>query len=159
MQPEAVSHGRMTPAEVLDLLPQRPPFRFVDEIHELDDEHIVASYRYRPDEYFYRGHFPDNPVTPGVVLVETIAQAGVAAFGLYLGAQSTPRSELSRLLILFTEAQAEFFHVVRPGQRVVVRARKLFFRRGKLRVEASLHTDDGALACCGTFAGMGVQPA
>ena len=72
------------PAEVLAALPQQAPFRFLDEIVELDDEHIVARYTFRDDEDFYRGHFPGNPLTPGVILVETMAQAGVVALGLYL---------------------------------------------------------------------------
>ena len=70
----------MGPDEVLKLVPQQPPFRFIDTIHELDREHIVASYRFPEDADFYRGHFPGNPITPGVILVEAMAQAaGVLA--------------------------------------------------------------------------------
>jgi 3-hydroxyacyl-[acyl-carrier-protein] dehydratase len=69
---------------VLALVPQRRPFRFIEEILELDEEHIVGAYRFRSDEYFYPGHFPGLPVTPGVILIETMAQTGVVAFGLYL---------------------------------------------------------------------------
>ncbi len=54
----------LTPAEVLALVPQQEPFRFVDEIVEVDDEHIVARYTFRPEADFYRGHFPGNPITP-----------------------------------------------------------------------------------------------
>ncbi|NNL86245.1 MAG: beta-hydroxyacyl-ACP dehydratase, partial [Myxococcales bacterium] len=53
--------------EVLDRIPQREPFRFVDEIVELSDEHVRSTYRFREDADFYRGHFPGNPVTPGVL--------------------------------------------------------------------------------------------
>jgi len=48
--------------EVLQLVPQQEPFRFIDEIISLDDEQIVGAYRFRKDEYFYRGHFPGNPL-------------------------------------------------------------------------------------------------
>ena len=61
--------------EVLARVPQQPPFRFIDEILELDAEHILAGYRFREDAGFYRGHFPGNPITPGVILLETMAQA------------------------------------------------------------------------------------
>lgn len=145
----------LTPAEVLRRIPQQPPFRFIDEIHEIDENHIVASYRYRTDELFYAGHFPGNPVTPGVVLLETIAQAGVVALGIYLTAQAA-RVDPQRLVTLFTDTEAEFHQIVRPGERVVVHARKIFFRRQKLRVEASMRREDGELVCSGQFAGMGV---
>ena len=75
---------RETMVRILNSVPQQYPFRFIDEILELDDEHIVGSYRFREDEYFYQGHFPDQPITPGVILIETMAQMGVVAFGLYL---------------------------------------------------------------------------
>lgn len=147
----------LTRAEVLELIPQRPPFRFVDDIRELDDDHAVASYRYREDEFFYRGHFPGNPVTPGVILVETIAQGGVVPLALHLAARANGREALRGVTTLFTDAEAEFHEVVRPGDLVVVEARRIFFRRGKLRVEATLKREDGALVCCGRFAGMAVN--
>ncbi|MBN2397434.1 MAG: beta-hydroxyacyl-ACP dehydratase, partial [Deltaproteobacteria bacterium] len=67
--------------QVLEMVPQMPPFRFIDDILEMDGDHIVGAYRFREDEYFYRGHFPGRPVTPGVILIETMAQTGVVAFG------------------------------------------------------------------------------
>ena len=57
----------LSPEEVLAMVPQQEPFRFIDEIVELDDDHIVATYTFREDQDFYRGHFPGNPVTPGVI--------------------------------------------------------------------------------------------
>ena len=74
---------KKTIEEVLSLIPQQYPFRFIDGILEMDEEHIVGTYRFREDEYFYRGHFPSQPITPGVILIETMAQTGVVAFGIY----------------------------------------------------------------------------
>jgi hypothetical protein len=54
------------------------------EIVELDREHIVARYTFPPSSDFYRGHFPGNPVTPGVLLVESMAQCGVVPIALHL---------------------------------------------------------------------------
>lgn len=146
----------LLPAEVLARLPQREPFRFVDEILELDDEHIVAAYTWRADADFYRGHFPGNPVTPGVLLVESMAQASVVALGLYLLDKEAPE-EARKLVTLFTDVNVEFSGVVRPGQRVLIRGRKLFFRRRKLRSEAEMRLEDGTLVCSGTLSGMGVS--
>ena len=145
----------LTPTEVLALLPQQEPFRFVDEILELDDDHIVAAYRWRPESEFYRGHFPGNPVTPGVLLVESMAQAAVVSLGLYL-LHKEASSEASKLVTLFTDVNVEFSGIVRPGDRVRIHGRKLFFRRRKLRAEAEMRLEDGTLVCSGTLSGMGV---
>src|SRR4030065_2658038 len=90
---------------VLSMVPQQPPFRFIDEILTLDEEHIAGVYRFRSDEYFYRGHFPGLPITPGVILIETMAQTGVVAFGLYLSlTRGKGKGEIGALLTLFTLA-------------------------------------------------------
>ena len=144
-----------TPADVLSALPQRPPFRFVDEILELDDDHVVAAYRWRPEAEFYRGHFPGNPVTPGVLLVESMAQAAVVSLGIYL-LEKELKAEAHKLVTLFTDVNVEFSGMVRPGDRVLIHGRKLFFRRRKLRSEAEMRLEDGTLVCSGTLSGMGV---
>jgi 3-hydroxyacyl-[acyl-carrier-protein] dehydratase len=144
-----------TPAAVLAAIPHRPPFRFIDDILELDDDHIVATYRFPPDADFYRGHFPGNPITPGVLLLEAMAQAGVVAHGIYLlGATGEGGSPL---LTLFTHASVEFLGIVRPGERVVIRGRKLLLRRRLLRSQVELALESGSVACAATVSGMGVS--
>ena len=143
----------MTPEAVLSAVPHRPPFRFIEEILELDQEHIVASYRFPENAEFYRGHFPGNPITPGVLLLETMAQAGVVAHGIYLLGSDPDRP---RMLTLFTDATVEFNGVVRPGQRVITRGKKLVFRRLFLRSAVEMTLEDGTVVCSGTLAGMGV---
>jgi len=147
---------RLTPAEVLDLLPQCEPFRFVDEIVEGDEEHIVARYRFRPDADFYRGHFPGNPITPGVILLESIAQVGVVSLGIYIVAFQKGRDAVQQTVPLFADAEVDFAGVVKPGDEVMIRARKVFYRRGKLRSEAEMTLSDGTMVCHATISGMGV---
>lgn len=149
--------GLLTPDRVLEMLPQQEPFRFVDRILELDEEHIVATYRFRPESDFYRGHFPGDPVTPGVILLEAVAQVGVVALGIYLLALEHSREELERWVTLFVEAEVEFSGVVPPGTEVTMSARKVFWRRNKLRSEATMVLADGTVVCEATISGMGVE--
>ena len=144
-------------SEVLELLPQQEPFRFVDEILEVDAERIVSRYTFRPEADFYRGHFPGNPITPGVLLIEAMAQTGVVALGIYLVGSERGKDEVRRVLTVFTDVAAEFSGVVRPGDTVTISARKVFFRRMKLRSEVEMRTADGTLVATATLAGMGIE--
>ena len=149
--------AELGPKEVLELLPQQEPFRFIDEILELDADHIVATYRYPEDSDFYRGHFPGNPITPGVILVETMAQAGIVALGIYLFALDASKEELSKLVTVFTDTNVDFQGAVLPGERVTIRAKKIFWRRKKLRSEVEMTREDGTVVCSGVMSGMGVE--
>ena len=146
----------LTPMEILSMIPQREPFRFIDEILEIDDEHVVASCRFRTDHGFYGGHFPGRPVTPGVVLLEAMAQAALVAHGIYLLAKHSAREEVERVLSIFTDAEIEFSATVPPGARVLTTGRKLYYRRKRLRSEARMCLEDGTLVCAGRLSGMGV---
>src|SRR5215471_21109543 len=101
--------------ELLDLMPQTEPFRFVDRVLEVDRSHIVTSYRFRPDAFFYPGHFPGAPTTPGVIVLEAMAQSGLSLHGLYLLALETAREDLAAFRTMFTNAQIEWNAGVYPG--------------------------------------------
>ena len=146
--------------EVLELVPQQAPFRFIDEIISLDEEQIIGAYRFREDEFFYRGHFPGRPITPGVILVETMAQIGVVAFGLYLLAcqRNVRPSQMKGPLSLFSLADnIEFKGIVAPGERVIVKGRKIYLRKGALKVDINMERENGEVVCVGKLAGMGVE--
>ena len=143
--------------EILTLLPQQEPFRFVDDILEVDEDHIVASYRFRPESDFYKGHFPGNPVTPGVILLESLAQVGVVALGIYLFALEEGLRGVTDKIALFVDADVEFSGMVLPGEKVIISGKKIFFRRNKLRTEAMMTAEDGSLVCSGTISGLRIQ--
>jgi 3-hydroxyacyl-[acyl-carrier-protein] dehydratase len=147
-------------ARVLAAVPQQEPFRFIDEILELDADHIVGAYRFREDEPFYRGHFPGHPITPGVILVEAMAQTGVVAFGLYLVMEQGREEELKRgnVTTLFTVIEVmEFAGMVSPGERVIIRGEKVYFRKGNLKAKVSMERENGESVASGVLAGMGVS--
>ena len=139
---------------ILEKLPQKPPFLFIDKIIELSENHIVAQRRFREDEDFYRGHFPGDPVTPGVILVETMAQAGLVALGIYLLSKEEPDMKMRTL---FSDCAVDFLEMVRPGDLVTVHAERLFWRRHKLRSKVELKLENGKVAAHGTVSGLGVR--
>ncbi|MEP6602868.1 MAG: 3-hydroxyacyl-ACP dehydratase FabZ family protein [Spartobacteria bacterium] len=109
------------PNPVVDLgLPHRPPFVFVREILSCDPGVAAeCATTFDPNEPMFAGHFPGNPLVPGVILTEALAQtAGIAAAS---GGDKTsaPRFLLSAI------RQMKFFHAVRPAERIVLRATKL----------------------------------
>jgi 3-hydroxyacyl-[acyl-carrier-protein] dehydratase len=146
----------LTCAQVLELLPQQRPFRFVDEITALDATSARGRYRFRGDEPFYAGHFPGNPITPGVILLEAMAQVALVAHGIYLLGLEHEVDEVRRFTTMFSEAEAEFSGVVRPADEVFIRSEMVFFRRKKLRTRAEMSTADGRVVATATLAGMGV---
>ena len=66
----------LTVHQIMDILPHRYPFLMIDRVSELDEEHIVAHKNVSFNEPQFNGHFPGDPVMPGVLMVEAMAQAG-----------------------------------------------------------------------------------
>ena len=136
---------------IMNQLPYTEPFLFVDEIRHLNDKGVEGSYRFSPDADFYKGHFKNNPVTPGVILTECCAQIGLVCLGIYLLGQMTA---LENIAIGMSNSEMEFLLPVFPGERVTVVSELAYFRFQKLKCEVKMYNKDDKLVCKGVLAGM-----
>jgi 3-hydroxyacyl-[acyl-carrier-protein] dehydratase len=144
--------NKLTVKEIISLLPYQEPFLFVDEITEVSDDGITGNYTFREDAFFYKGHFKNHPVTPGVILTEAMAQIGVVCLGIYL-----MRDNLSSIEgpgIALSSNQIDFYLPVMPGEEVKVVSKKEYFRFNKLKCKVSLYNSREELVCRGSISGM-----
>jgi 3-hydroxyacyl-[acyl-carrier-protein] dehydratase len=137
--------------EIVSHLPYSEPFLFVDEILEVNADSIKGTFTYSADLDFYKGHFKDFPVTPGVILIETMAQIGLVCFGIYLSAGSA--DGLSGQVML-SSTQIDFLRPVYPGEKVIVQASKNYFRFNKLSCNVTMLNSADDVVCKGIIAGM-----
>lgn len=131
-------------------LPYSKPFLFVDELLHVDENGIVGTYTFAENLEFYKGHFKNNPITPGVILTETMAQIGLVSLGIFL-LQNEPTEEA---VIVFTSADIQFLKPVYPKEKVTVTSRKIFFRFGKLKCDVVMKNETGQEVCKGILAGI-----
>jgi 3-hydroxyacyl-[acyl-carrier-protein] dehydratase len=136
---------------ILNRLPYTEPFLFVNEISHVDDKGAEGTYRFSPDADFYKGHFKNNPVTPGVILTECCAQIGLVCMGVYLLGEKT---KLENIGIGMSSSEMEFLLPVFPGERVKVVSELVYFRFQKLKCEVKMFNEDDKLICKGILAGM-----
>ena len=137
-----------------ELLPHRPPFLFLDSIEELSLERAVGRCRYRADHFYFSGHFPGQPVVPGVIQIETMGQLVVA-----LGLHNARRLEIPVDNFYFAAATDCHFHqLLGPDDEVVVTANKAWLRHRAIHVTATLHhARTGDLVAEATIRGIGAH--
>ncbi|MAD97611.1 MAG: hydroxymyristoyl-ACP dehydratase [Flavobacteriaceae bacterium] len=142
----------MKPSEIIALLPYEKPFLFVDKLFSVNDEFSEGSYTFSTDEFFYKGHFKDHPVTPGVILTEVMAQIGVVCLGIYLIAQEN--TNLDNVQVALASHEIDFYKPVFPGETVKVVSEKEYFRFHKLKCKVAMYNDNNELVCRGFISGM-----
>jgi UDP-3-O-[3-hydroxymyristoyl] N-acetylglucosamine deacetylase/3-hydroxyacyl-[acyl-carrier-protein] dehydratase len=123
--------------DILDILPHRYPFLLVDKILSIEPgKKIVAVKNVSFNDNFFQGHFPDNPVMPGVLQIEAMAQAG-GIMGLF-----GKKSMKDNAILFLGIDKARFRGVVRPGDTLRIECETLAFRRNTLRFAGKCLVDD-----------------
>jgi 3-hydroxyacyl-[acyl-carrier-protein] dehydratase len=119
---------------LLRLLPHRFPFLLVDRVQELEDGRVRTLKNITINEPFFAGHFPGNPVMPGVLIIEALAQSAAIL------ALSELKAERPQLFVLTGVDNARFRRPVVPGDQMDMEVKLLKYRRPlwKMRAEASV---------------------
>ena len=147
----------MTTDQILAYLPYKSSFLFIDNITSLNDEGVTGDYTLRKDAFFYEDHFVNNPVTPGVIITEIMAQIGLVVLGIYLISNESRETGLTmdeESFPLLTSTDVSFFKIVLPGEKVIVKSEKQYFRFGKLKCFIVMHNSKGKLIAKGIFSGV-----
>ncbi|NNK10437.1 MAG: beta-hydroxyacyl-ACP dehydratase [Flavobacteriaceae bacterium] len=143
----------MTTKEILNLLPYSEPFLFVDEIIEINNEGCQGVYCFHKDLPFYRGHFKEQPITPGVILTECCAQIGLVCLGIYL-LHTEGQTLAGNLQVAMSSAEMEYLKPTFPEEKVRVVSEKVYFRFSKLKCKVKMFNSHNEIICQGTISGM-----
>jgi 3-hydroxyacyl-[acyl-carrier-protein] dehydratase len=142
----------MKKEQIIQLLPYEKPFLFVDGIDTISDHDVTGHYTFKEDEIFYEGHFKNNPITPGVILTECMAQIGLVCLGIYLLKDELDESVKPQIAL--TSHQMDFYLPVLPTEKVTVISEKEVFRFNKLKCKVRMINVKGELVCRGVISGM-----
>ena len=136
--------------DILAKLPYSKPFLFVDALLFVDENGVKGSHTFSSDSDFYKGHFKNYPVTPGVILTETMAQIGVVCLGIFLLGNKFNND----IKIGLTSSEIEYLKPVFPNEKVTVVSEKIYFRFGKLKCKVKMLNANNEEVCHGTIAGI-----
>ena len=129
----------------IDVLEHRPPFLFIDEVVECTDTFIRARRTFHPEEHFFAGHFPGNPIVPGVILTEAMAQAFAYLCMVHADATSIYLTGIDK---------ARFRQLVRPGETVEFHVTFEHARLGIIRGDAEAFVDGVRVANARLMGGL-----
>jgi 3-hydroxyacyl-[acyl-carrier-protein] dehydratase len=136
--------------EIIAKLPYSEPFLFVDELVSIDENGVEGTFKFEENLAFYKGHFKEKPVTPGVILTEVMAQIGLVCLGIYLLDNEFNKNNS----IALTSTNMDFLKSVYPSEKVTVISEKIYFRFGKLKCKVIMKNDKQEIVCRGEIAGI-----
>jgi len=127
----------MNQDQIQAAIPHRPPMLLVDEVVEQDESRIVCRKTFRPDEFFFQGHYPGHPLVPGVILCESAMQAGAVLLAKFVqGTEGVPVA--TRL------NEVKFKRMIRPGETIQIevtlqeRLADAFFMQARVTCDGKL---------------------
>lgn len=103
----------MTLEQIHAAIPHRAPMLLVDEIVSMEEKAIVCKKSFRPEEYFFQGHYPDQPLVPGVILCECVVQSGAV-----LLADVMKQANSAGVPVLTRMSDVKFKNMVKPGDSI-----------------------------------------
>jgi 3-hydroxyacyl-[acyl-carrier-protein] dehydratase len=122
-------------------IPHRPPFLFVDRVRLVTENNIVAERTLRPDEFYFRGHYPQFPIVPGVLLCESLFQTA----GIFMSECLKERPELrAKIPVLVRIGDAKFKRRIYPCETIVMEVhfeknnKNFYFFRGVVRKDEQI---------------------
>ncbi|MEO0337971.1 MAG: FabA/FabZ family ACP-dehydratase [Bacteroidota bacterium] len=140
-----------TEEKIRSLLPYGPDFCFVEAFTSIDEAGAAGYYTFPKQSDYYDSHFPEQAITPGVLLIECMAQIGLVGLGMFL---LNLHIEPKQVQIAFSESNVSFLKAVYPGERVKVVSEKVYFRLGKLKCTVLMYDEAEAIICRGQLSGM-----
>lgn len=122
--------------KILARLPYNEPFLFVDNIVEIDDKKVIATYFFSEKEVFYKGHFAHKPITPGAIMLECMGQVGCVLHGIYLLKLYETNQLFEPILGLM---EGNFFHPLPPNSKVIIETELQYLRNNHISSIAHLY--------------------
>lgn len=135
---------------VTDLIPHRPPFLFVDEIVAETADSLIAKRTWRAGEDFYKGHYPNAPITPGVLLCEAVFQTGALFMAKQALAAGAKPGEGVPLLAKI--ADVRFRNPIYPGDTILIEVKKKEVMGGFTMMTGAIKKADGTRVLTVDFA-------
>ncbi len=129
--------------DIQKAIPHREPFLFVDRIIEISKEKITAELKVKPEFDFFKGHYPDFPIMPGVLVCESIFQAGAILLSKLLEAENSKAND-AKVPVLTRIKNSRFKKMIRPDDTIQLTAEitdridDLFHLKGKAFVDGKM---------------------